>query len=299
MTDVKQFPILFLANQCVYSQQLMRHNAHELSKCPRIIVYDRKDKDQKRKRDALFYIHQYHVAQFPTLIFADGSRLTTARGIQSDLKDSMTVLAEQPRIPRLQDNQVSHRERTLGCNQQPPDDGRINLHDPNVKTSAFGAWPTLNPQQANETKTDPSSQMYASSREQPQQHDTSYTVDHPTTPNSHNGLQPLSYNAQNKWKTNQHGSEAIGTSSDVDTSAAGAGSATMMGATEAPTHDEEQESLGQWPTSRKVQGLTGNGNKTMDTHRFLTERASRNQNMQGAQMQLGQNVADPVPCYST
>lgn len=295
-----EYPVLFLANQCTHSQRLMHHHASELSKCPRIVVYDRKDKNIKRKQEAMYYIRQYNVLQFPTLIFADGSRLTTARGIQADLTESIQVLAEQPLIPRLQDKASQHHQISGNAYQQHhTEDGRINLSDPTIQTSAFGDWPTL--EQPQQQQNGNSSSMYHHSPQEQQllqeEPDQPRQISGSTNDGRQHRLAPLSYNPQDRWTKSKHGSEAIGTSSDVDTSAAGAGSTTMMGSTDAPMHDEEQENLGQWPTSRKVQGLTGNGNKTMDTHRFLSDRANKNQSMQGAQMQLGQNVADPVPCF--
>ena len=280
------YPKLFLAHQCPHSHQLWKKYTRQLSECAAIYVYSRKDGNARRAKETKAAITQYGIRQFPTLIFADGTRLETSRQIEEDLNESLQIINDKPLIPRYQDQPVE-QQQTRPSSQGFDANANIDLHDRTIQQSMIGDWPKQGEVQQQ--------QQY------PQQgftQESSYTDPHQSyqqqQPPQDGHLKAFNALGSNLPATGSK-CEGIGTSADVDTSAAGAGSSTSMMPTNVSFNDEEGEAIGDWPTSRKVNGLTGRGQQNIDT--FHAGRASQHQNMQNMNMQFGQVVADPVPGF--
>lgn len=278
------FPKLFLADQCPHSHQLWKKYSRQLSECPAIYVYSRRDKNQKRVKETSIAIARYGVKQFPTLVFADGTRLESSLQIERDLTESIEIINDKPLIPRYQDHPPEQHSRPQQNMTFDPN-ANIDLHDRSIQQSMIGDWPkegeVQQPQQY------PPQQPYP---QEPSYNEPQYQQQPPQD------SRLKAFNALGSNLPPTGGAcEGIGTSADVDTSAAGAGSSTSMMPTNASFNDEEGEAIGDWPTSRKVNGLTGRGHQNIDS--FHAGRASQQQSMQNMNMHLGQVVADPVPGF--
>lgn len=308
-----RYPVLFVGNRCKESRKLMQKWGQQLSRCPTILIYDRRDVNTRRRRHTVAAMQTFKVTRFPTLVFADGSRLDTRLSIEQDLVESTNlVTAEQPLVPRIQDAAPQPSDpRSLGAGPAQPlaapalkITDEINLHDPRLKTSMMGSWPTQDshPNRAAENM-DPrggSTMQHGGGGPAPVMlagPSLDFVQDGAHGQAIGGAISPLSY-TNNMDMRDASGREAIGASSDIDPSAPATGTGTSLRPNYAPTYDEEQEQIGQWPSRGRVNGLTGRGNKPMDTHTYLADRATRNNQLQGTQMQMGQVVSDPVPCYT-
>lgn len=287
------FPKLFLGDHCPHSHELWRRFAKQLSACPAVYVFNRQDKNRKRQQETLLAIRYHAIKQFPTLLFADGTRLESKVQIERDLMDSIEVVNEKPLIPRFQDqckDEATPRAKATVSNGLNPD-GSVNLADRNVQQSLLGDWPSNDDRQQQAQQ-----QSQCSGYGQYQEQVAAPPTPAPQMQAPSGGGQVQAMNASTvQLKPGMQ--EGIGTSADVDTSAAGAGSSTMLGSTCSPSNDQEFESIGDWPTARKVNGLTGRGNQNIDTHAFLSNRSVQNQSMQNINMDLGQVVSEPVQGY--
>ena len=298
MTSSSAFPKLFLADQCPHSHQLWKAHSKQLSQCPTIYVFNRQDRNAKRRSETILAIKYNSIRQFPTLLFADGTRLTTKLQIERDLMESIEVLNDKPLIPRFQD--APENIPTQG----PLDpQAQISLTDKTIQQSLIGDWPSADDGQISQQQqrmpnyfqqNEPQMNQY-NNKYAPQQQPQQLPYQQQQAQPQQSQIRPM--NATNTTGLPEDGQNGqrigIGASSDVDTSAAGAGSSTSMAFTNNATNDEDFEYIGDWPTSRKVNGLTGRGNQNIDT--FLSTKSAQNNNMQNMRMNLGQVVAEPVP----
>lgn len=290
------FPKLFLADQCPHSQRLWVKYSKQLSECPAIYVFSRKDRNAKRVKETSLAIGHHRVKQFPTILFADGTRLQSSQQIEQDLMESLQTINDKPLIPRYQDHPQQEQPPRAGYGDDP--NATFNLHDRTIQQSMIGSWPSGDDVQINQQQ-----QRFPNYHQQQEPHFDAQQQ-YMTSPSAHQ-VPPQQQPTDGRLKAfNAIGSnlpptgagcEGIGTSADVDTSAAGAGSSTSMMPTNVPSNDEDYESIGDWPTSSKVNGLTGRGNRNIES--FHAGRASQHQNVQNMNMHLGQVVSDPVPGF--
>ena len=292
-----QYPILFIGNACKESRKLMQTCGKDLSQCPTVLVFDRKDKNQKRRTITLNAIDYFKVTRLPTLIFKDGSRAETRLSIQQEVAEMSLVAQEQstPLIPRIQDTANNKPSGNVAPQMQYNEYGQLDMRNPNLKTSMMGDWPSMEgPQQQNQNEA-PAGQYAPQDMMAPQGMQQSAPAMSAPPGSNGAGIQPLSYT--NAPSDGVNGQEAIGATADVDPSASGAGSATSLRPRHVQSFDEEQEEIGQWPSRRRVNGLTGRKNQAMDTHAYLANKSSQNQMLGGQQMQMGQLVSEPVAYY--
>ncbi len=263
--------VLFIAEGCTHSNKLVKEFGTCLKGvCDRIYYYAPRDHVVKRKKMTLNAIEYHQIKRFPTLIWESNKRIVGEQTISNALREACQ-LVENPQFTNLKpDRDVPPQDRVIG--NQP----KSSLSTPfstqsaagHVDTASLGQWPSLDQQQPVSQNQAP--QQYNRGRQQPpQQHcqQQAQSSQYPAQQQANGGLGgggvtglTTGYDPHmQQHQSPQQGAGGGGLHGIGMGSLVGADETEIAQQNEARYAQQQGEDVGDWPTQKKVQGLTGSG----------------------------------------
>lgn len=301
--------VLFIAEGCRYSRELMNNYGECLTRISdRIFYFDAKDKNTKRKRITQSAIEYHQIKQFPSLVCENGTILQSANSIATAIQELCQVTAHPANTSVKPDVNGNVKMNTT-----------LQHHGASQDLSHLGMWPSQDqpagPPDPRQMQGQQQGQGYPPQGQQgyppqhgqqgypsqgqhqgypPQQQQQGYPQQGAQQQQQGlTGYDPYDYQNDN----GQGGYQGIGTGGMV-----GAGEMNMA----APNDNgntADTAIIGQWPTSKKVNGLTGSngvtgGGQRERTNQVYQQKGQMNQQQTGMMMNnYGQPVAQAYQMY--
>ncbi len=273
--------VLFLAEGCQHSQRLISIHGRMLQEvCDRIYHYNPKEGSTKRKKATITAIEYHRIQQFPTLIWESKRRLKSERLITRALNEALQQQPEM-QVTNLKDHESDattnlpnyqpsvEQQRMIGQGNQAVTNGgpidHTSLRTAKVNTAELGAWPSAdtagNSQQAQqEVQRQQTQQEYGLGGQQfPKQYSPNTAPGTSFSQEANGGVQGLQSGHDPHYEVNTGGYHGIGMGSMVGASETDMASNIELHRNSNSRHGQEQELVGDWPTNRRVRGLTGAG----------------------------------------
>ncbi len=260
--------VLFIAEGCTHSSKLVKEFGTCLKGvCDRIYYYAPRDSIVKRKKMTLNAIEYHQIKRFPTLIWESSKRIVGEQTISNALREACQ-LVENPQFTNLKpDRDLPPQDRVIGNQPKSSISAPFSTQGAAghvVDTASLGQWPSLDQQQPSSSSQHQAPQQYNNRQQQQQQQQQAQFSQYPTqqqqqTQSSGGGVTGLTIGYDPHMQQQQKGSGGGGLHGIGMGSLIGADETEMAQQNEAQYAQQQGENVGNWPTQKKVQGLTGSG----------------------------------------